>query len=164
MEAIKGLARRTTQSFREKVTQRDTYDRDESLDVARKKILQYQRFGQVVCIKLIRAAELIEELCKILKDVGQEYQNVPDLLPESSQLAADVLDVGTKLFATAQEHQKGLKEQGFDVLNSFIKNTSKLKDAEEVRRKNQLEYAFFRQKVLGLRAVPPKRQVTHSTK
>ncbi|RNF16350.1 uncharacterized protein Tco025E_05263 [Trypanosoma conorhini] len=156
METIKGLARRATQSLREKVLHGDASGHDETLEAASKKVFQYQRSGEAICVKMIRAAELIEELGKVLKEVAEEYQNVPDLLPVSSQLAADVLEVGTKLFVTAQEHQKGLKEQGFDVLNSFIKNISKLKDAEEARRKNQLEYDFFRQKVLGLRAMPPK--------
>ncbi|EAN91691.1 hypothetical protein C3747_28g343 [Trypanosoma cruzi] len=156
MEAIKGLARRTTQSIREKVKNREATGHDELLEVTSKKVLQYQKSGEVICSKLIRAAGLIEELGRLLKDVGEEYQSISDLPQESSQLATDVLDMGTKLVATAQEHQKGLKEEGFDVLNAFIKNTSKLRDAEEARRKNRLEYDFFRQKVLDLRSCPPK--------
>ncbi|PWU96743.1 hypothetical protein C4B63_18g142 [Trypanosoma cruzi] len=156
MEAIKGLARRTTQSIREKVKNREATGHDELLEVTSKKVLQYQKSGEVICSKLIRAAGLIEELGRLMKDVGEEYQSVSDLPQESSQLATDVLDMGTKLVATAQEHQKGLKEEGFDVLNAFIKNTSKLRDAEEARRKNRLEYDFFRQKVLELRSCPPK--------
>ncbi|EKF37717.1 hypothetical protein MOQ_002083 [Trypanosoma cruzi marinkellei] len=155
MEAIKGLARRTTQSIRDKVKNREAAGHDELLEGTSKKVLQYQRSSEVICTKLTRAAALIEELGRLLKDVGEEYQNIADLPQESSQLATDVLDLGTKLVATAQEHQKGLKE-GFDVLSAFIKNASKLRDAEKARRKNQLEYDFFRQKVIDLRSCPPK--------
>ncbi|ORC90723.1 uncharacterized protein TM35_000071470 [Trypanosoma theileri] len=156
MDAIKGLARRTTQSIREKVTHTETSPEDEMLDETSKKVRQFQKTSEVLCVKLIRAASLIEELGKLVKDIGEEYQKVPDLQPDAIKFADDVLEVGNKLIATAQEHQKGLKTQGFDVLNSFMKEVKKLKDAEDTRRKNQLEYDFFRRKVLELRRDPPK--------
>ncbi|KAH9579801.1 hypothetical protein LSM04_001897 [Trypanosoma melophagium] len=156
MDTIKGLARRTTQSIREKVTHTETSAQDEMLDETSKKVRQFQKTSEVLCVKLIRIASLMEELAKVVRDVGEEYQKVPDLQPDSVKFAADVFEFGNKLIATSREHQKGIQNQGFEVLNSFIKEMKRLKDAEDTRRKNQLEYDFFRRKVLELRRDPPK--------
>lgn len=156
METIKSFARRTTQTLREKVGNASTTAQDDALRDACKVVLKYKETGELICTKILRLAELMEELGKITKDIGDAYMKLPELQPESGQLAADIFDVGSKLVLTAQEHQKGLKEQCFDVLTSFLKEASMMKTVEERRRNNRLEYDFFRQKVLGLRQNPPK--------
>jgi hypothetical protein len=155
MDAIKGLARRATQTLREKVSHADQTN-DDKLNEATRKVRIFEKSSVAVSDKVLKIARIIEDLSTALRDIGEEYRQCPDLSPESAQLAEDMFSFGTTLLAKAQEHQAPLKDQAFDILGNFIRELPKLKDAEEDRKKKQLEYDFFRQKVLELRKSPPK--------
>lgn len=155
MDAIKGLARRATQTFREKVTSAETTN-DEKLNDVCKKVRLMEKNAVTLSDKVLRVAKLIEELGALMKDIGEEFKSVPDLSPETQQIADDTLTFGTTLVQKATEHQQPLKEHAFDALGAFVRDIVKLRDAEDDRKKKQLEYDFFRQKVLELRKSPPK--------
>ena len=155
MDAIKGLARRATQSLREKVSNADQTN-DDKLNDGVRKVRLFEKSSVTISDKVLKIARIMEELSTALRDIGEEVRQCPDLAPESAQLAEDMFNFGSTLLAKAQEHQAPLKDQAFDILGQFIRELPKLKDAEEDRKKKQLEYDFFRQKVLELRKSPPK--------
>ncbi|CUI14404.1 Hypothetical protein, putative [Bodo saltans] len=155
MDALKGLARRATQTFREKVSNADSTSDGGLIDTT-KKVRQFEKTAVTLSDKVLRVAKLIEELGSLVRDIGEEYKQMPDLFPETQQLADDTLAFGTTLVQKAQEHQAPLKDHAFDLLGNFIKDIQKMRDIEEDRKKKQLEYDFFRQKVLELRKSPPK--------
>ncbi|KPI84839.1 hypothetical protein ABL78_6096 [Leptomonas seymouri] len=156
METLKGFARRTTQSLREMVSGSETSLEEARLQDISNKVRVIEAKGEAICRKVIQAARLMEELGTTLKELGEEYKGVPDLPKESRELAEDVFIVGIKLVETSQEHQKGLKDNGFELLRAFSKQCSHLREVEETRRHHQLEYDFFRAKVQDLRSAPQK--------
>ncbi|KPA83463.1 hypothetical protein ABB37_03087 [Leptomonas pyrrhocoris] len=156
METLKGFARRTTQSLREMVSGGESSPADARLTEISSKVKTMEAKGEVICQKVIQAARLMEELGTTLKELGEEYKGVPDLPKESRELAEDVFIVGIKLMETSQEHQKGLKDNGFELLRAFSKQCAHLREVEETRRHHQLEYDFFKSKVQDLRSVPQK--------
>ena len=156
METLKGFARRTTQSLREMVSGSETSPEQLKLTEFLNKVKTMEAKGEVICEKVIQAARLMEELGTTLKDLGEEYKSVPDLPKESRELAEDVFIVGVKLVETSQEHQRGLKDNVFELLRAFSKQYAQLREVEETRRHHQLEYDFFKSKVQDLRAVPQK--------
>lgn len=156
MDTIKGLARRTQQAWRERLTECNATLADPHVaDVAQKVRVMEDR-SVSICAKVVRAARLMEELGTTLREIGEEYKLMPDIALESLQLADNVLDVGMKLMDTSREHQKGLKDNGFDVLHHFSQECGRMKELEATQRHHQLEYDFFRLKVLALRQSPQK--------
>ncbi|KAG5498835.1 hypothetical protein JKF63_03124 [Porcisia hertigi] len=156
MEALKGFARRTTQSLRDMMSRAEMTPDEMRLMEVMSKVRMMETKGEVICEKVIRAAQLMGELGTTLREIGEEYKGVPDLPKESRDLAADVLEVGVKLLETSQEHQKGLKDNGFELLRNFAKQCAQLREIEEARRHHQLEYEFFKSKVHDLRSSPQK--------
>ncbi|KAG5473328.1 hypothetical protein CUR178_03248 [Leishmania enriettii] len=156
MEALKGIARRTTQSLREMVSRTEVTPEEMRLTEVMAKVRVMETKGEVICEKVIQAARLMGELGTTLREIGEEYKGVPDLPKESRELADDVFEVGVKLVETSQEHQKGLKDNGFELLRSFSKQCAQLREVEEARRHHQLEYDFFKSKVEYLRTSPQK--------
>jgi hypothetical protein len=156
METLKGFARRTTQSLREMVSGSETSPEEAKLVEIFSKVKTMEAKGEVICQKVIQAARLMEELGTTLKELGEEYKGVPDLPKESRELAEDVFIVGIKLVETSQEHQKGLKDNGFELLRAFSKQCAHLREVVETRRHHQLEYDFFKAKVQDLRSAPQK--------
>ncbi|CAG9578573.1 conserved hypothetical protein [Leishmania major strain Friedlin] len=156
METLKGFARRTTQSLREMVSRTEVSPEEMRLTEVMTKVRILETKGEMICEKVIQAARLMGELGKTLRDIGEEYKGVPDLPKESRELAEDVFEVGVKLVETSQEHQKGLKDNGFELLRSFAKQCAQLREVEDARRHHQLEYDFFKSKVQYLRSSPQR--------
>ncbi|CAJ1010773.1 hypothetical protein Q4I28_006088 [Leishmania naiffi] len=152
MEALKGLARRTTQSLREMVSRTEVTPEEMRLTEVMAKVRMMETKGEMICEKVIQVARLMGELGTTLREIGEEYKGVPDLPKESRELADDVFEVGVKLVETSQEHQKGLKDNGFELLRSFVKQCAQLREVEDARRHHQLEYDFFKSKVQHLRS------------
>lgn len=151
MEAIKGLARRATQSVR------GTSDaQDDKIPEVTRKVRAMEKAGVNLSDKILKVARLMGELGQTLKEIADEYKAVPDLLPEMTALADETLAMGHAVATKAGEFQTVLKEQGFDQIGLFLRELPKLRDAEEDRKKKQLEYDFFKNKVADLRKNPPK--------
>ncbi|AAZ12026.1 uncharacterized protein TEOVI_000596600 [Trypanosoma equiperdum] len=151
MESFKGLARRVTQSVKEKVSNVEPTEEDEALAQACKKVRQLEKVGKVLEEKFVRASMLIEELSGILKEIGLEYMRVPDVQPESEKVARDLFSLGNSLLDSSVAQRKELKEDGTDMLSAFLKNVSVLDASEESYRKFRLEHNFQREKVWKLR-------------
>ncbi|CBZ29013.1 conserved hypothetical protein [Leishmania mexicana MHOM/GT/2001/U1103] len=156
METLKGFARRTTQSLREMVSRTEVSPEEMRLTEVMGKVRITEMKGEIICEKVIQAARLMGELGTTLREIGEEYKGVPDLPKESRELADDVFEVGVKLVETSQEHQKGLKDNGFELLRSFAKQCAQLREVEDARRHHQLEYDFFKSKVQSLRSSPQR--------
>ncbi|CAC9515925.1 Protein of unknown function - conserved [Leishmania donovani] len=156
METLKGFARRTTQSLREMVSRTEVSPEEMRLTEVMAKVRIMETKGEMICEKVIQAARLMGELGTTLREIGEEYKGVPDLPKESRELADDVFEVGVKLVETSQEHQKGLKDNGFELLRSFAKQCAQLREVEDARRHHQLEYDFFKSKVQYLRSSPQR--------
>lgn len=156
METLKGFARRTTQSLREMVSRHEVTPEELLMADIMTKVRLMETKGEVICEKVIQAARLMGELGTTLREIGEEYKGVPDLPQESRDLASDVFEVGSKLIETSQEHQKGLKDNGFELLRAFSKQCGQLGEVEDARRHHQLEYDFFKAKVQDLRNTPQK--------
>ncbi|KAK7195375.1 hypothetical protein NESM_000464200 [Novymonas esmeraldas] len=156
MEALKGIARRTTQSFRELISRNEVTPEEMRLSEVMSTVWTVEAKGELICAKVIQAARLMGELGATLREIGEEYKCVPDLPQESRDLADDVFEVGVKLVETSQEHQKGLRDNGFEVLRTFSKQCAQLREVEATRRDHQLEYDFFKAKVQVLRNAPQK--------
>ncbi|GET90944.1 hypothetical protein, conserved [Leishmania tarentolae] len=156
METLKGFARRTTQSLRELVSRTEVSPEEMRLTEVLTKVRIMDTKGEMICEKVIQAARLMGELGMTLREIGEEYKGVPDLPKESRELAEDVFEVGVKLVETSQEHQKGLKDNGFELLRSFSKQCAQLREVEDARRHHQLEYDYFKSKVQYLRSSPQK--------
>lgn len=155
METIKSLARRTQQSLRERLGQVEATPTEERLAEVSAKVRVMEQKSHSIAQKAVRAARLMEELGSTLKEIGEDYREVPDLAPESERLAAEVYNVGVKLLETSHEHQKGLKDNSFDLLSQFRKECDRMREVDATRRINQLEYDFFKTKVMALRRNPP---------
>jgi hypothetical protein len=155
MDAIKGLARRATQTLREKVSNVESTS-DEKLEDGIKKIRAFEKAGVSLSEKILKVAKQIEDIGSTLRDIADEYRQIPDHVSETTQMAEDLFAVGQQLVGVAQDHQKPLKDQGFDLLGAFIRDLQKLKEAEDDRKKKQLEFDFFKKKVVDLRKDPPK--------
>nr|CCC91156.1 conserved hypothetical protein [Trypanosoma congolense IL3000] len=151
MESLKGIARRVTQSIKEKVNNAELTKEDEALRSASTKVRQLEKVGKSLEAKFIRASALLEELSGILKEIGSEYLCVPDIQPESEKIARDMFSLGNRLMESSISQRRELKEEGTDMLTSFLKNVAVLNESEEMYRKLRLEYNFQREKVWKLR-------------
>ncbi|CCW68177.1 unnamed protein product [Phytomonas sp. Hart1] len=156
METIKGLARRTSQSLKEKVSGVDADPEDPLIEEVSRKVTDMSSRSRSISEKLSRSIRLLEDLGKTLKEIGEEHRQSPDLAAESRQLAEGVYEIGIKLVALSSEHRVGMQIDCIDLLTHFSKECAKLNNLEDVRRRNRLEYNFFKAKVNRLREKPPK--------
>lgn len=156
MDAIKGIARRATQSVRSAVSDGGKTEEDKAIDDTRAKILQFERVSSVVGGKLERIGALYEELGRLLGEVAADYRDAPDKAPEADDLQRELQAAAAEIEEKGKEFRKKLKEDAQDPLTMFLKEIPKLRDIEEDRHKKHLEYDFFRTKVLSLRSDPPK--------
>ncbi|CCW61519.1 unnamed protein product [Phytomonas sp. EM1] len=156
MEAIKGLARRTSQSLKEKVSRVDANPEDTSIEEVARKVSELVARSRSISEKLSYSIRLLEDLGKTLKEIGEEHRQAPDLAVESRQLAESVYEIGIRLIELSSEHRIGLQSNCIDLLTHFTKECVKLSNLEDVRRCNRLEYNFFKSKVNRLREKPPK--------
>lgn len=156
MEAIKGLARRATQSVRDNLSTQHVSEEEKILSDITAKVHQYERAGLAINDKLGRISRLYGELGQLLREIAEEYNNIPDKFPETEATCTGLLQASSQLVSKGAEFQNTLKEHSQNPISMFLKEIPKLKDVEEDRGKKKLEYEFFKAKVLELRKDPPK--------
>ncbi|EPY19828.1 hypothetical protein STCU_09275 [Strigomonas culicis] len=156
MEVIKGYARRTTQSIRERISGASTSAEEQQLLEGEEKVRRLEASSRTIGDKLIKMARLIEEIGVTMKEIGDEYKQVPDLVDDSQRICQDVLAVGAKLTAAAREQQQQLSETGFRPIQEFSRSCAKLSEAEKLRQQHHLELDFFKRKVQQLRTTPQR--------
>ncbi|KAG8346289.1 hypothetical protein TRVL_02888 [Trypanosoma vivax] len=156
MKYFRGMSHRITQAIKEKIRRKKRSEEDDQLQDTRKRIYEYEKISKRFRSKLCRATKLLNELGQLLKEVGNEYQLVPDLNPEGAQLGRDIYFAGVEILQSAEEHRRNLKENGIDLLNHFLSGTKEVERAKNVHRKRQLEHDFYNEKVLELEAQKTK--------
>jgi hypothetical protein len=150
MESIKGLARRATQSTKERFGADST--KDIRIEEVTKKITGFSRASTKMSDKVTRLGRVFEELGMILSDLAADYKSTtPAPGCEMDKLADEMAAMGAEVTEKSKEFHKILKENAFDPITGFLKELPKAKLAEDEQKKVQLEFDFFRNKVTELK-------------
>ena len=156
MEALKGIARRATQTVRDGLSTNQISEEDRVLAETTTKIHHYERVGSSINEKLIRVSRLYTELGNLMKSISEDYRGIPEKSPENEAVINGMTEASNQLLIKGLEFQATLKEYAQNPISMFLKEVPKLRELEEDRASKKLEYEFFRSKVLELRKDPPK--------
>ena len=154
MDTLKSIARRATQTTKEKVGNANATT-DPVLKEGMQQIRNYERVTMSIADKVSRLCQVLDDLALILKEIGEDYKKNASSSNlqtprEMVDMTMSLIQFGSEIGVKSDEIKANLKQVCYDPLIAYGKECEGLQKLEDQRRNQQLEYDFFKAKCADL--------------